>query len=69
MAELEKSVMDIFREGLFARALGRPASGNPYSLQSVNHEFWLCGWSEIDEMRDFSAPPFDGHRAHFTVTL
>jgi hypothetical protein len=59
MPQREKSVMDVYREGLFARALGRPATTNPYLFESVNHEFWLCGWSEIDEMRDFTAPPFD----------
>jgi hypothetical protein len=29
MPAIEKSIMDIFREGLFARALGRLAECNP----------------------------------------
>jgi hypothetical protein len=46
--EIDKSAMDIFREGMFARALGYPSSRNPYIPGTLNHEFWLHGWEWVD---------------------
>jgi hypothetical protein len=34
MPDVEKSIIDVFREGLFWRALGRSAADNPYSPDS-----------------------------------
>jgi hypothetical protein len=45
---VEESVMDVFGEGLFARALGYSRSRNPYPEDSLNHKFWHHGWAWID---------------------
>jgi hypothetical protein len=63
MPDLEKTTMDVYREGLFWRALGRSALDNPYAPDSINYAFWFEGWSLIDEIEDHVAPygesPFD----------
>ena len=35
---------DAYREGLFARALGRSCDGNPYPEQSRDALLWIHGW-------------------------
>jgi hypothetical protein len=63
MAHVEKSLIEVFREGLFWRALGRSALDNPYSPDSIDYAIWFEGWSLIDEIEDHGVPygesPFD----------
>lgn len=54
--DADKSLMDVFCEGLFARALGYPTSRNPYISGSLNHEFWRQGWGWVD-YDDVELPP------------
>jgi len=35
---------DAYREGLFARAIGRSCDGNPYPEQSRDALLWIHGW-------------------------
>jgi hypothetical protein len=35
---------DAYREGLFARALGRSCAGNPYPEHSRDALLWIHGW-------------------------
>ena len=35
---------DAYREGLFARALGRSCDGNPYPEHSRDAVLWIHGW-------------------------
>jgi ribosome modulation factor len=55
MPAIEKSIRDIYREGLFARALGRGAECNPYPVDSKERDSWLEGWGLIDESNDNSS--------------
>jgi hypothetical protein len=59
MPAIEKSIMDIYREGLFARALGRLAECNPYPVGSKECDIWLEGWGLIDEPNDNGSPKGD----------
>ena len=43
MYEVDQS-QDAYREGLFARALGRSCRGNPYPEQSREAFLWIHGW-------------------------
>jgi hypothetical protein len=56
MPAIEKTIRDIYREGLFARALGRLAERNPYPLGSKERDSWLEGWGLIDEPNDYRSP-------------
>jgi hypothetical protein len=38
-----------YREGLFARALGKPGRANPYRRGSHESFYWREGWHMIDE--------------------
>jgi hypothetical protein len=46
--DADKTLMDVFREGLFTRALGYPRSRNPYLAGRLNFKFWRSGWEWID---------------------
>jgi hypothetical protein len=59
MPAIEKSMMDIYREGLFARSLGRLAECNPYPADSKEWAYWLEGWGFIDESKEDSSPQGD----------
>lgn len=48
----KKTDHDIRREGLFARAVGRPAGANPYPLTSREGALWEEGWRMIDKDSD-----------------
>lgn len=41
--------LNVFGEGLFARALGRACSRNPYPLNSDEASLWEKGWRSIDD--------------------
>jgi hypothetical protein len=56
MPAIEKTEMDIYREGLFARALGRPRAVNPYAPESKEHALWDEGWLSADDPDDDTAP-------------
>ena len=51
-----KGYLDIYRDDLFARALGHPQTANPYPPASDSFSFWLAGWSLVDESNDDTAP-------------
>jgi hypothetical protein len=59
MSNEVKGYLDIYRDGLFARALGRPWTSNPYPYGSDPAAFWFAGWSLIDESNDDTAPKDD----------
>jgi hypothetical protein len=59
MPAIEKSMMDIYREGLFASALGRLAECTPYRADSKEWAYWLEGWGLIDESNEDSSPKGD----------
>jgi hypothetical protein len=40
---------DAYREGLFARALGRSCDGNPYPEHSRDALLWIHGWWLIQD--------------------
>jgi ribosome modulation factor len=50
MVEIKKD-QDIYREGIFARALGRSLESNPYSAEAKERAIWDMGWRMIDEDR------------------
>jgi hypothetical protein len=45
-----------YREGVFARALGRSADCNPYHPASGDGQLWRQGWRLIDARRDIPTP-------------
>ena len=48
-------LVDIFNEGVAARAQGRPESTNPYGAGTSEREEWLEGWHatfDLDEEDD-----------------
>jgi hypothetical protein len=51
MVETKKD-QDIYREGIFARALGRSSDSNPYSAEMKERAIWDMGWRMIDEDRE-----------------
>jgi hypothetical protein len=48
MYEVDQS-QDAYREGLFARALGRSCHGNPYPEHSREAFLWIHGWWLIQD--------------------
>jgi hypothetical protein len=51
---------DAYREGLFARALGRSCHGNPYPEQSREAFLWIHGWWLIQDAGEIApADEFD----------
>jgi hypothetical protein len=48
MIEIKKD-QDAYREGLFARALGRSPDSNPYPADAKEKALWDMGWCMIDE--------------------
>jgi hypothetical protein len=49
MIQIESdSLLHVYREGVFTRALGRPKSRNPYPVQTFEHFLWEKGWRLID---------------------
>jgi hypothetical protein len=58
MPEIAKAAIAITREGLIARALGQPASANPYEPQSKEFILWDDGWRSPEETRS-DPPPMD----------
>jgi antibiotic biosynthesis monooxygenase (ABM) superfamily enzyme len=48
--------MTVYRKGIFARALGRSRSDNPYARGSDNRYYWREGWSLIDDLDIDRAP-------------
>src|SRR5229473_7486563 len=51
------------REGLFARALGRPVEGNPYPTNSEEGVLWKEGWRLIDERHSHAVSVYAGSPA------
>jgi hypothetical protein len=51
------------RDGLFARALGRPVEGNPYPTNSEEGVLWKEGWRLIDERRSHAMSAYAGSPA------
>jgi hypothetical protein len=45
-----------YREGVFARALGRSADCNPYHPASGDGQLWRQGWLLIEARRDIPTP-------------
>jgi hypothetical protein len=43
MTEVDQD-QDAYREGLFARALGRACDSNPYPARSKDGVLWIHGW-------------------------
>jgi hypothetical protein len=43
--------LNVFNEGLFARALGRDCRRNPYPLNSDEASLWERGWQLVDGPR------------------
>ena len=57
---VEKSPVSVYGEGLFARALGRPADANPYDSGTFDCALWFEGWRLIDlPYGDPSLPGWD----------
>jgi len=49
MTQVDQDQDDVaFRDGVFARALGRPLSKNPHSRDSADGASWEAGWRLID---------------------
>jgi hypothetical protein len=60
MYEVDQS-QDAYREGLFARALGRSCHGNPYPEDSREAFLWIHGWWLIQDAGEIApADEFDG---------
>jgi hypothetical protein len=57
MSNGEKSVMNVFIEGIRARNRGDTIEGNPYPADSKNHDPWREGWRIYDVLRE--DPPTD----------
>jgi hypothetical protein len=57
MPAAEKSVMDVFIEGIQARTRGDAIGANPYSVGSRDHGVWLEGWRAHNTLRE--DPPTD----------
>jgi hypothetical protein len=55
MARVEKSVSDVFTEGIKARNRGEGIEDNPYPVADRNHEPWRGGWRTSDVLR--GGPP------------
>jgi hypothetical protein len=55
MSELDND-QEIYREGLFERALGRSSDSNPYPPNSKANVLWEKGWRMIDGGRENSPP-------------
>ena len=53
---------DAYREGLFARALGRSCHGNPYPEHSREAFLWIHGWWLIENAGEI-APADEFERA------
>jgi hypothetical protein len=47
MIDIKKN-QDIYREGIFARALGRSPDSNPYPADAKEKAAWDMGWRMID---------------------
>jgi hypothetical protein len=56
MIEIKKD-QDIYREGLFARALGRSSDSNPYPGDAKEKALWDMGWRMIDESSEGATAP------------
>jgi hypothetical protein len=48
MQDVKKSLQNVYREGTFTRALGRPNANNPHPLRTTEHFLWEQGWRLID---------------------
>jgi hypothetical protein len=59
MSNKLKGYLDIYRDGLFARALGRLWTENPYPFESDAFAFWFAGWTLVDQDNDDTAPKDD----------
>jgi hypothetical protein len=51
----EKSIMDIFIEGIHARTRGDASGANPYPVADRNHPVWIEGWRIYDTLQE--VPP------------
>jgi hypothetical protein len=60
MRDAKESPKNVYREGTFTRALGRPNANNPYSLRSTEHFLWEQGWRSAESARGIS--PRAAHR-------
>jgi hypothetical protein len=57
---------EAYREGLFARALGRSCDGNPYPEHSRDAHLWIHGWWLIpDEAETAPAEEFEHESPSF----
>jgi hypothetical protein len=52
MAQIERQrLQEVYREGIFTRALGRPCS-NPHPPDTIENTLWERGWRLIDATRE-----------------
>jgi hypothetical protein len=58
---------DAYREGLFARALGRSCDGNPYPEHSRDALLWIHGWWLIPDGRETAPTEFE-HESPSSLT-
>lgn len=52
---------DAYREGLFARALGRSCDGNPYPGHTREAVLWIHGWWLIQDAEEMAPTEEFGH--------
>jgi hypothetical protein len=48
----KESLQQVYRQGIFTRALGRSCSSNPYPLDTSENVLWEKGWRLIDATRE-----------------
>ena len=51
MPDGEKSVQDVFAEGINARRRGDAIEDNPYPVASRSHGVWFEGWRTYDVLQ------------------
>jgi ribosome modulation factor len=59
MSQSEKSPLDAFREGLYARTQGRDLKSNPYEPCSIERFLWEGGWRTESADQGHSEPKSD----------
>jgi len=48
----KESPQQVYRQGIFTRALGRSCRSNPYPLDTSENVLWEKGWRLIDATRE-----------------
>jgi hypothetical protein len=52
MPDVEKSVFDVFTEGIEARNRGDALEDNPYPVATRSHALWIEGWRMSEVLRE-----------------